>query len=176
VRKDETVQAVVVALIVAVGIVAFFALTRTRKKTTQRRDFASTQEMMEYFSNEAVRAAQKQFRKKLDFSVRSIEQVEDMLGEIHENYVQTKNEEGLFGLALIFGGYVGAVIKKDTGKGTWEKEHPDFGPEAFPLYYDQKACWFPVSWCYKRIMDGKGDDIVSKYRLLVTERSGQEDS
>lgn len=32
---------------------------------------------------------------------------------------------------------------------------------------------FPVGWCLKRIIDGPGDDVVSKWKALVVNRDGE---
>jgi hypothetical protein len=165
-----------IIIVALVGVVVFCVVKGRRNTVAQAREFSSTADMMEYFCSEAVSLAHEQFKRRLDFSVRSIEEVEEILGEIHADYAKGKQEEGLHGLALMFGAYVGAVITKDIGRGRWEREHPDFGADAFPFYYAESACWFPVSWCHKRIIDGKGDDIVFKYRVLVTERLSEGDS
>lgn len=69
----------------------------------------------------------------LDYSERSVRDVERILGEIHTEYRRTKSEEGLQGLALEFGAYLVSVLEKHRGPVVWKRDHPDFGEDAFPL-------------------------------------------
>jgi hypothetical protein len=118
----------------------------------------------------------------LDYSERSvhdverilgeIHDVERILGEIHEEYRRTKSEEGLQGLALEFGAYLVSVLEKHRGPVIWKRDHPDFGEDAFPLEW-RGTTLFPVGWCLKRIVDGPGDDIVSKWKALILNRDGE---
>jgi hypothetical protein len=106
----------------------------------------------------------------LDFSPQSVQEVEAILASLHEYYVQTKNEDGLFGIALEFGAYLIEVIERNyPPKGRWRRDHPDLGKNTFPFEW-RGATIFPVAWCQKRIWDGPGDDVVSKFEMLVVQR------
>jgi len=106
------------------------------------------------------------YRIKLDFSHRSIKRVEKILAQIHKGYQKSQSEEGLFGIALEFATYIVAVIEKNSDKGRWERNHPDFGEGSFPFYW-RGTTIFPHAWCLKRILDGKGDNVWAKYKTLV---------
>src|SRR5688572_23770756 len=69
----------------------------------------------------------------LDYSERSVDDVERILGEVHDEYRRTKSEEGLQGLALEFGAYLVSVLEKHRGPVVWKRDHPEFGEDAFPL-------------------------------------------
>jgi hypothetical protein len=112
------------------------------------------------------------FGVKLDYSEKSIRDVDRILGEVHEEYRRTKSEEGLQGLALEFGAYLVSVLQKHRGPIVWERDHPEFGRDAFPLQW-RGATLFPVAWCLKRIIDGPGDDLVSKWQALIVQREGE---
>jgi hypothetical protein len=114
----------------------------------------------------ALQIANENYSIKLDFSHDSIQQVEDILTDIHEQYEKTGNTEGLNGIALEFGFYLAATIQKNTGSGHLERDHPDIGESVFPFYWNDKTI-FTYGWFEKRIFDGPGDDVVSKYRVLV---------
>lgn len=107
---------------------------------------------------------------KLDFTDKSIKTVEKILAECHREYRKSKDEDGFHGLAMMFGAYIGEVVKRKGLGGRWEKDHPDFGENAFPFYWrDDEDVLFPCAWCAKRIFDGEGDDVSFKYKALVLE-------
>ena len=110
----------------------------------------------------------KEFNVILDFSDNSIKNVESILSELNVEYERTKNDEGLNGLAYMFGFYIVDVIERNHGKGRLERHHPEFGENSFPFYWNDGTL-FPMGWCQKRIFDGKEDDIEFKYRVFVLE-------
>lgn len=111
----------------------------------------------------------KSYKFNLDYSERSIEEVEKILSDIQINYKETGDEEGLLGISFEFGLYITAVIEKHYGTGKLEQSHKDFGENSFPFYWNGGTL-FPCSWCYKRIFDGESDDIRYKYRIFVIDR------
>lgn len=119
-------------------------------------------------TNLALQVAQESFGKTLDFSHDSIKVVESMLAEFHREYVKSKSEEGLNGIALEFGAYIATTIQRNTGAGVLERDHPEFGEATFPFHYSGGTI-FPYMWCVKRIFDGEGDNVWSKYHVLVLE-------
>ena len=138
--------------------------------TLQSKGQDTSQEMIE-LKNELVAMAIEvgnEYNIKLDFSDNSIESVEKILSDIHLEHKRTKSEEGLNGLAYMFGFYIMEVIEKNHGKGRIERNHPNFGENAFPFYWKESTL-FPVAWCQKRIFDGDGDNVEIKYRILILE-------
>jgi hypothetical protein len=107
-----------------------------------------------------------EFHVKLDFSHKSIKKVERILGKIHKHYVQTKDDDGMRGIALAFAAYIITVIEKSSSNGVWKRDYPDFGEETFPFEWEGSTL-FPYGWCLKRIFDGKQDDVWAKYRAIV---------
>lgn len=105
----------------------------------------------------------------LDFSDSSIIIVEQILSEINSDYVQTGNEEGLYGIALEFGFYIMKVIEQNHGPAYFERDDKDWGENAFPFYW-RDGTMFPVGWCTKRILDGEGDNVWIKYEILVLDK------
>lgn len=102
----------------------------------------------------------------LDYTDESIQGLEKLLGMIHKEYKKTKSEEGMIGLALMCGGYIGEVIRKKGKGGTWKRDHPQFGEDSFPFEW-QGSTLFLMGWCLKRIFDGPGDNVWSKYQALI---------
>jgi len=105
----------------------------------------------------------------LDFSDDSIKEIEKLLAECHREYKKQKSEEGFHGLAMMFGAYLGEVIRKKGFGGTWGCDHPQMGEDTFPFYWRDHTL-FLYAWCAKRIFDGDGDDVVFKYKALILEK------
>ena len=114
----------------------------------------------------AERIAREGFSIHLDYSPESIRQVESILGAMHEDYKSSGSEEGLQGIALEFAAYIVRVIEQHFGPVDWQRDHPSFGEDSFPLYWKGKTL-FPVGWCLKRMLDGDGDDVWCKFETLV---------
>lgn len=109
------------------------------------------------------------FELNLDFTDDSIKNVEKILSEIHDEYVSTKNDEGLNGVAIQFGFYIMETIEQNHGKAWFERNHKDFGENSFPFYWNEMTL-FPIGWCQKRIFDGPDDNIWPKYKIVVIEK------
>lgn len=116
----------------------------------------------------ALQIAKENYSIILDFSHESISDVENILSDIHAQYEQTGDTEGLNGIALEFGFYIAATIQKNTQSGVLEKDHPEIGENTFPFFWNENAT-FTYGWCEKRIFDGPGDNVLSKYKVLVLE-------
>jgi len=120
----------------------------------------------------ALRVAQEHFAVSLDFSTESIERVEQILGAFHEHYVESRDDDGLHGIALEFACYIIAVIERHFEPGTLRRDHSEFGPDTFP-YEWAGAEIFPYSWCLKRIFDGPQDDVAAKFQVLVVQKASE---
>ena len=103
----------------------------------------------------------------LDFSIESVKDVEKILSKVSAEYSKTKNEEGLNGLALELAAYIIAVIEKNITTGTWERDSKELGKETFPYDLGGGDIIFPYAWCLKRIYDGEGENVWSKFDALV---------
>ncbi len=124
------------------------------------------EQLKNQMSKLAERIASEGFSIDLDYSVESIKQVEHILGIIHDEYRNTRSEEGLQGIAFEFGAYIVKVIERHFEPAEWQKDHPSMGENLFPLYW-RNSTIFPVGWCIKRIYDGQGDDVWTKFKLFV---------
>ncbi len=108
------------------------------------------------------------FELNLDFTDNSIKDVEKILAEIHNEYIMTKNDEGLNGVAIQFGFYIMETIERNHGKAWFERNHKDFGENSFPFYWNEMTL-FPIGWCQKRIFEGPDDNVWAKYEIAVIE-------
>ncbi len=120
----------------------------------------------------ALRIGSEVYGIELDYSTDSIKNVEKILGNLHKEYKKTRNDEGFTGIALEFGAYIVKVIEKNVGPVRWERDHPEFGEASFPLYIGESTI-FPMNWCTKRLYDGPGDDIWSKYCYIILKEDPQ---
>lgn len=102
----------------------------------------------------------------LDHSLSSVEHVEEILGQLHDEYQKTGNDDGLAGVALECGAYIIEVIERNYESGTWKRDHGQFGNDSFP-YEWRGSTIFPYGWCMKRIFDGPGDDVWVKFQSIV---------
>lgn len=114
----------------------------------------------------AVRIAEEGYGIRLDYSNESVEQVEQVLGHIHDEYKRTGDDKGLDGVSLEFGAYIVAVIERNEGPGRWERDHPQMGKDALPYYWRDRVL-FPQMWCAKRILDGPGENVWAKFQNIV---------
>jgi hypothetical protein len=124
---------------------------------------------MRYLAAEAVDMANRDFGIKLDYSVESIEQVEEMLGRLYDEVARRKSSEGVRGLAMMCGAYIGESIRRTEPDAKWEQDHPVAGEKSYPLHW-QGGESFPCGWCYNRIMNGPEDNIWHKYLVLKQDR------
>ncbi len=107
------------------------------------------------------------FGVKLNYSHDSIKDVERILGRLHYEYKEAKNDKGLNGIALEFAAYIVEVIRRNhEDKGVWYTDHSHFGEKSFPFVW-QGNTMFPYNWCQKRIFVGKADDVYFKYQSIV---------
>ena len=103
----------------------------------------------------------------LDFSIQSIKEVENILSKISLEYKKDKNDEGINGLALELSAYIIAVIEKNILIGKWERDSIELGKDTFPYDLGEENIIFPYAWCLKRIYDGDGDNVWTKFNTLV---------
>jgi hypothetical protein len=105
----------------------------------------------------------------LDFSDDSINQVENLLAEFHLEYLKEQTEEGLHGVAMMLGAYIGEVIRKKGYGGIWARNDPQMGEDSFPFYWRDQTL-FLYGWCMKRIFDGEADNVAYKFKVFVLDK------
>jgi len=159
----------VVLAVIIVAVIAGAAFLRTQKKSSQHAVFKTTQEMMTFLAAEAVKDAEKENQIKLDYSPQSIEKVEAVLDNIHEQYTKDKSSIAVNGLAMAYGAYIGEVIRRSEPGSIWERDHPVGGEKSYPLHWKGGES-FPCGWCFKRITNGPEDNVWHKYQMLKEQR------
>jgi hypothetical protein len=107
---------------------------------------------------------------KLDFSIESVKQVEDILSQIHHEFNESKNDEGMSGIALEFAAYIISVIERNIATGKWQRDSKEMGKDTFPYQITNDHIIFPYAWCLKRIIDGESENVWIKFNSLVLEK------
>lgn len=158
---------ILVAIVVLVGT-GLVVLKLQRDRGTKLK-FNSTQEQMEYLAGEAVKMADQNFGVKLDYRPDSIQQVEKVLGQLHDEYVRTKSTEGIRGLAMAYGAYIGEVIRRNESDVRWERSDSFGGENSYPLIWHGGSSYV-CAWCFRRITNGDEDNVWLKY-VAIRERT-----
>ena len=156
--------AVVVLVLLALGVALFLA---TRRKEASGAKFRSTDEFIQFMATEAVKDAGGKQRIDLDYSVNSIEQVEEILGRFHEQYAQDPSSISAKGLGSAYGAYIGEVIRRSDPSAKWEQDDHVGGEKSYPIIGGPGAGHsYPMAWCYHRIVNGPEDNVWAKYQVL----------
>ena len=130
-------------------------------------EFKNDAEMMAYFAAEAGRWVKKDRNIDLDYSLESIKVVEEELARISRDVDPVKPPQGTFGIAMGYGAYIGEVLRGLHG-GSWHVEQPIQGPGSYALHLKDDNTAYPVSWCWKRLTEGEGDNVFAKASILNT--------
>ena len=158
-----------VILAVAVLLIVAFALVR---RSQQRRALENDlQQGMVELADAAVRLAAEQ-HVALDYSVESVEQVERLLGALHDRHAKAPLPlQERRDLAVRYGEYIGEVIRRKWS-GQWSRDHAVGGEGSFPIRWRTHDS-FPIGWCFKRILNGPEDNVW--YKLQVLSRDAPND-
>jgi hypothetical protein len=130
--------------------------------------FKSTEAMMQYFAGEAGKWVKHDRGIDLDYSLASVQVIEEELNRIARDVNPANPQPGTFGLATAYGAYIGEVLRRQHG-GSWAVDH-EMGTRTYPLTTRTNETLFPVIWCYKRLTIGSEENVYHK-ALLFTQRS-----
>lgn len=149
-------------VIVALAAITCTALWRNRPS---KPDFKTTDEMMTWLSKQAVEMAEKNSGVQLDYTPESIKTLDNVLGNIHDEYQRTKATNGIIGLAMAYGAYIGEVIRRSEPDAKWEQGDSIGGEKSYPIHW-RGGNSYVCAWCYRRILDGDSDNVWFKYQAL----------
>jgi hypothetical protein len=130
-------------------------------------------------ANSAVEHARKYWSTELDFSPRSIEDVELILARMHESiprklyeklYKRGPTPEQMATLSLAYGAYLGEVIRREFG-GTWNREDVN-GEPALVLVFGPGHKLYPPAKVWKRFTNGEADNVWTSYQLIREKLGG----
>lgn len=153
-----------IAIVFLVLAVSFF--WRIRKQPTEKREFHSTQEFIDFLASAAVKDAREQNHVDLDYSSESIEKVEQILANLHDLYVKNPSSISANGLGSAYGAYIGEVIRRAEPGARWERDD-EVGEKSYPIIWGAGSGHsYPMAWCYHRIVNGPEDNVWMKYKIL----------
>src|SRR5262249_54433210 len=92
-----------------------------RKESAQPK-FASTDQMMIFFANEATKWVKQDRGIDLDYSIDSVKVIEEQLGRLSEKVNKANPQKGTRGQAMGYGAYIGEVVRRRDG-GSWAVDH-----------------------------------------------------
>jgi hypothetical protein len=165
-QRPPIIPTAILAVLVTFVLIALL----TRGALAANADGNTTDEMMRHLASEAVDIADKSYGIKLDYSTESVQQVEVVLGKLHDELQQRKSAEGVRGLASAFGAYIGESIRKKYPEAKWDRDHPVAGEKSYPLHW-LGGDSFPLGWCFKRITNGPEDNVWDKFLVAIKERA-----
>jgi hypothetical protein len=137
-------------------------------KADNRQLKQNLQSRMDGFAEKAVELAQKEFATELDYRLQTLDRLEAILHQFHKRHQLVPiPEKELSQIVLIWGGYLGAVLKSNYG-GHWEQDSIVAGKNTYPLHIS-KIESIPVIWCLRRIRNGEAANF-----LPLIEKLGRE--
>jgi hypothetical protein len=115
---------------------------------------------MARFAKDAADMVRAEYGRELDFSEPTIGAVEALLNEFWQD--AEKSNELLTKVALLFGSYIGEVIRAYYPQATWSGGSltSDAPPPSLHVGDIELS---PIVWCFKRLYNGPGDSVVTKY-------------
>ncbi|HEV3263411.1 MAG TPA: hypothetical protein VG013_41635 [Gemmataceae bacterium] len=124
---------------------------------------------MARFARDAAEMVRAEYGHELDFSEPTIGAVEALLNGFWQD--AEKSDELFRKVALLFGSYIGEMIRTHYPQATWSGGSltPDAPPPSLHVGEIELS---PIVWCFKRLYNGPGDSVVNKYlafRQAVTE-------
>jgi hypothetical protein len=137
---------------------------------------ATIADVMQAYAQDAVDFAKEQFQVNLDFSENSLEQVEKILGTLHDTlpkgvlgklFRRGPSHEQIWEMAKGWGGYIGEVIRQRWG-GEWMTETAVHPGTVITLRVSGSDI-FPPAKVYKRLTNGAEDNIWHYYQVLKQE-------
>jgi hypothetical protein len=118
-------------------------------------------EVMQKSAQEVVGFAKSTFKVKLDFSEKSIKDVEKILATLYESITPEHKPtcEQLQSAAMLWGSYIGEVIRRNYG-GEWKRT------SAGIIFKIDNAELYPMDKVYKRLTNGLEDNIEFYYETF----------
>jgi hypothetical protein len=123
-------------------------------------------QVAEAFALDAVDLAARNFRITLDWSEASIQQVERMLGKLHDQMGSARpSEETVWVFAKSLGSYIGEVLRRRHGA-AWGMVTLD--GQSYPgLQLPGGGLVWPWAKAHKRMTNGPEDNVWHYYRILL---------
>jgi len=137
----------------------------TRQKGQGTPSFVSTEEFIAFACQHALTDAETFEHIKLDYSVDSLKQVDQILGHVHDAYVKNPKAVSVRGASAEYGAYVGEVIRRSQPNVYWTRDSSFMGEKSYVLHWKTGES-YPFTWCAERITNGDEDSIWFKYSVI----------
>jgi hypothetical protein len=147
-------------------LVIGFAL---RNRYMKQHQFQTAGQFAQWLATEAVKDAKENNQVALDYTPDSIQNVENILEHLHDQYVKNPSSLSANGLGSAYGAYIGEVIRRSEADAKWERDDPVGGEKSYPIIWGGGHS-YPMAWCYHRIVNGPEDNVWIKYRVLKEQR------
>jgi hypothetical protein len=124
------------------------------------------QQVAEAYALDAVDFAKDNFRRTLDWSDKSIGDIEAILGVFHDQLAEAKpDENAIWGFAKMFGSYIGEVYRRNHGAawGIVQLQGQEF--PGMKATHGDKTFW-PWGKVHNRLVNGSEDNVLFYYRVL----------
>lgn len=113
---------------------------------------------------EAIRLTDTYFNISLDFSEKSIGDIEAACDDVHYSMPGGKTDKNIHLLMWYWGAYIGEVFRRNCG-GHWEYWEDEYG-KATALVSPKNGAIFPRSKVDKRLKKGKEENLVEYYKTM----------
>jgi hypothetical protein len=128
-------------------------------------NFASLAEMMDAYSEEAVRVAWNDHRQRLDRSDSSV--------DVLERILDGQSNEDLEFQTRLWGSYFGEVIRRRFG-GEWELTQYPGAVAAVPALAVRGARLYPLMKIYRRLTLGPEENLATFYKMVSGRLDGND--
>jgi len=116
---------------------------------------------MENYSKKAISEAREKHNIDLDLSLESLKTTNELIQKLHSSGTFDKEET-----PMLYGAYIGEVIRNQVAKGFWVKDHPDNGRNTYPVKFSKDLYAFPVIWVRKHLENGEQDNVLHKFNAF----------
>ena len=140
-----------------------------RSRHMKQRQFQTAGQFAQWLATEAVKDAKENNQVALDYTPGSIQNVENILGQLHDQYAKNPSSVSANGLGSGYGAYIGEVIRRSEVDAKWERDDTVGGEQSYPVIWGGGHS-YPMAWCYHRIVNGPEDNVWIKYRVLKEQR------
>ncbi|MCA9243338.1 MAG: hypothetical protein KDA32_05240 [Phycisphaerales bacterium] len=160
----------VTVLSAAFALVHLLSLLEKRRPANQ--DKPKVEVGMPFYAELAVQKAKSENKVHLDFTVQSIDVVDEILMSAHREYAAGKLHDGkVRAMAFFYGAYVGEVACRTAGanwnKETWSR------PMLEVAIQTEQGQYMPAGWCRNRIVNGADASVSVEFGRMTRRRSGE---
>jgi hypothetical protein len=139
-------------------------------------EIQSLDEAMAAAASDGVLYAQERFGIALDYSTGSMERLEELLTNLYNSIPRglfarltkpTPSAQDMNRIAMMLGGYIGEVIRKNAGGGTWTTESEAFPGEKVMTFRTTGGLdLWPHARVLKRLENGPEDNVWHYFQVL----------